>query len=172
MKRRLFNLAAAVSLVVFIAVAALWVRSYWEGYALRYVAQPPEGPLLTWTYVARGTIWVGRMESGRYSPGWGFERFPRPGGVSYTRELLPGPILGFGYMPWTAPGSMYGIAMPLWSVLLCAVPLPAWRMMRTLQRRARRTGGLCPTCGYDLRATPQGGRCPECGTVPQAIVNE
>jgi hypothetical protein len=29
------------------------------------------------------------------------------------------------------------------------------------QRQHRRANGLCPECGYDLRATP--GRCPECG---------
>jgi hypothetical protein len=36
-----------------------------------------------------------------------------------------------------------------------------WWKWRTLPRP-----GVCPACGYDLRATP--GRCPECGTNARA----
>jgi hypothetical protein len=38
-----------------------------------------------------------------------------------------------------------------------------WRGARQMKRRRRERGGLCPMCGYDLRATPE--KCPECGAI-------
>ena len=70
---------------------------------------------------------------------------------------------------------LYGVeaevrAVPHWLVAAPLLLLPALRLMRRLGgsgRRSRRlSGGLCPDCGYDLRATS--GRCPECGTVAPA----
>jgi hypothetical protein len=62
------------------------------------------------------------------------------------------------------PFTVLHILTPHWLLAwLWSVPLPIIVRRAYLRRRQRREG-LCPVCGYDLRATP--GRCPECGTVP------
>ena len=51
----------------------------------------------------------------------------------------------------------YSTALPL---ILPAI-LPALWLIRRARQRCQSRAGLCPQCGYDLRATPD--RCPECG---------
>jgi hypothetical protein len=49
-----------------------------------------------------------------------------------------------------------------WTIIVLTAILPACSLRGRWRRSSRRQRGLCPTCGYDLRASKD--RCPECGT--------
>jgi hypothetical protein len=74
--------------------------------------------------------------------------------------------------PHKSPNATYGatdqihIAVPIWTAVLATGALPTLYfagLRRRLRRRRLVREGRCPTCGYDLRATPDA--CPECGSV-------
>jgi hypothetical protein len=73
-------------------------------------------------------------------------------------------FLGFGFTGHQGPSSRLGaIWFPHWFAALVFAILPALRLRSILRTRRRIRLGLCPQCGYDLRASPD--RCPECGHV-------
>jgi hypothetical protein len=82
-------------------------------------------------------------------------------------------ILGLEYASSTAGQSyLKDLYVPYWLLTLITLILPltcttSW-IRRQVQARRHRPG-LCPTCGYDLRATPN--RCPECGAIPSKLDN-
>jgi hypothetical protein len=70
-----------------------------------------------------------------------------------------------GPSEWIDDRRYRSLTLPCWFLMALAALLPAVWLRRW--RRRNRPLGLCPTCGYDLRATPT--RCPECGTTPAGV---
>jgi hypothetical protein len=190
MRRRLFTLLSVLSLALWVATCALWVRSY---QCVDSLEMRPAWTPLTWWHVNSqyGSIECNvtfltptardsdllidqsregskrlRLES---APLWrsGWDWFSQPDlrwrwlGFAYRSEDRGGPDYAANYIYQGV--KCRGFAAPDWSLAFAAGLMPLGWLV-TYRRRFRK--GHCPSCGYDLRATPE--RCPECGTVPTA----
>jgi len=98
------------------------------------------------------------MHLNPYAFGFGYEE-------GSTR--LPVMYHGFDTHPTPAVRAVtyctFSIPMAVPMLLLFLIPASAVfaARRRRLRRKDRLARGLCPSCGYDLRASPQ--QCPECG---------
>ncbi len=77
-------------------------------------------------------------------------------------------LLGMGFLAitillerfWLREGTWLAwVVIPAGATAAIGLNLVIWRWQRSTDWK--RTG-RCPTCGYDLRASPE--RCPECGS--------
>jgi len=143
--RILLNAATAASSAGCVLVAVLWPTSHFIGEVLVWTnhAYAPPRVLL----VDAGIVRYGRTIQSQAIP----------------VQTAPGPTVYAGGLPELD----YPLSAHCGTLLAAFGTLPLVRLllpaMRRLRSRRRPPPGLCPACGYDLRATP--GRCPECGRV-------
>jgi hypothetical protein len=85
-------------------------------------------------------------------------------------EILPSAVCksttyyGDCLITTTPPGPLHGtdVKLAITPVALVVLMFSGLGWVGFAITKAAKAHGHCPTCGYDLRATPD--RCPECGT--------
>jgi hypothetical protein len=169
-RRRLFDFVAIVSLLLCLATVALWVRSYWRydnlewasEYRTRFVASEGGRVLVQVNHGSHGKT---RFMPVEYCCSVIDARHPDTMGRPWRFGGFWIENLTF-YPQGSAPIPYTDVVVPLWAAMALFLVLPGMRLYRCGKSRRARWVGLCPHCGYDLRATPD--LCPECGTVPPA----
>jgi hypothetical protein len=184
MRRRLFTLLSALSLLLCVATCLSWLSNCAAGWGWNIDFERTHSD-------RRGRSAYAMLESGggicfelssdrwttndpaeldEYRAMWsskdGFDGYWRPGD-DYPRPKSHGFIRG-GFSLWRdvsrSTEKEYQLIVPCWFVILVAGLMPGIWVFRK-RRGSGGIGSLCPSCGYDLRATPE--RCPECGAVPE-----
>ena len=165
MRRCIFALASAVSLLLFLMTVVLWVRSNWVG------------DLLYWdTLDENGVPAIYGIESASIPIGsrFGYVSIATspPMNPSFSLDhsihfLIGHSALGKGTLP------RYGWQVgdfpliPHWSISFIFAVLPAVWLLEWVKARRLPKPGQCPACRYDLTGNTSG-VCPECGSAIKA----
>jgi hypothetical protein len=176
----LFNIFAAMSLLLCLATAAMWVRSWvvadeWVFYdahgdvslAVEFRSELPHEWYLTSEcgHVTCIALFPLHASNNRiFRVGVHHVRPPADERADFSGYSQPFPglrIHDYG------PIAYWCIVLSYWLPFLITAILPAAWLITRVGRTKRRWKklGLCLHCGYDLRAHQPGDKCPECGTL-------
>ena len=175
---RLRKIATYLSLALCVITAALWARARttWKNDVLKYNSRPRE--VFGQTRLRFGNtpfgIDVSRMRQRdlESAPGWFFvsvrSTIADADSVGEHYQNLNGArvvsVAGLWWVSFEGPSiSFHSALIPHWQLVVLTAAAPVVRLVRSL----RRPRGLCRSCGYDLRASPD--RCPECGTPTEPV---
>jgi hypothetical protein len=178
---RALNVSATVSVAMFFATCALWVRSHfvrdggWSGAS--FIVWSDGGRIEGWhastlllpiVYESNDPTTWSLAEQRTHSIGpYYWYVLPKHGDERLADASLSAPT--FHVESSTPNGIDFSFSVPHWA-LAAVFLLPAAVLVVVRRARRRRfVPGLCRACGYDLRATPD--KCPECGTLrmPQGV---
>lgn len=163
------NSAILLSTLLCIALVSLWVRSYWYGDRIVCARESftasigSEGGTCFFEWSTR---WPGDQCGPRHDswlitpmPSFGAPERPLVHLWTFSHSREDEAVVFDRTRAVMTP--FHSVVVPLWLPMLLFAMAPATWVLRRRRRNRRNDRGMCPSCGYDLRATPE--RCPECG---------
>jgi hypothetical protein len=156
----LLNGLIAISAVLFVAIVALWMRSFVASDFFGWSTTHADWSLV----IGRGRINLAWRESRQtLSPSF-YHATARPaqeirtyGDIGRLGVYLDRRTSANGARRWS-------LVFPIWPAILPFGLLSYWGLFPLARKRWRKLKHRCTVCGYDLRRTPE--KCPECGTAP------
>jgi hypothetical protein len=172
MRRKVFTLISAFSLLLCLALLVLWIVD--RGTTTSREAHASVGWHSYGIYVCDGNIYLGAFTNHGPTYRINLATDHRWSLAMYCMAVLyerNGPLAGhpFSVGSWKdrPMDEVFAAArvtsMPSWFAAAVLGILPTLWSRRFFVQKRLRAKGRCPTCGYDLRATPE--RCPECGAI-------
>jgi hypothetical protein len=177
------TIAVVLSTLLFLAAMGMWGRSYWRIDEFAGERYSDDGDSTFYSLISHaGAFRVVLERAGPSMFEAGSVWKPPPDRTSFrslairSRSLFAArTYAGFAFEHDRPPANLTAsarawshtmISVPYWFIALLSLPLPLLALSRWRRERRIAREGLCPVCGYDLRASPD--RCPECGAAREA----